>query len=575
MKNLSIGKKLSLTFGLIMLLYAGALFIALFIGMQTVGTSFSGFYNGPHAVIGTATDLRHSVEMIEKDLLKMATASTPAEIPEYQEDMEAASADAGTYIEFLKNNLTAQENTEKIEQILLKQEALKTARQAIQGVISDGDTEKALTLYKTEYAPLANEIRNLAVSISDSAKTMGEDYYSDAQSSEKGVTLGILLYFLISMGILILLCAYIIRSITRPVREMEAVAKLLTEGNLGVEVQYESKDEIGSLAASISLFISKLRRYIMEIESILGRMAEGDLTATTALEYQNDFAPIKLSIEKIVTSLNDTLSQISASSQQVAAGSEQISSGAQDLAQGATEQATSSEELAASITEISKKVQENALHSKQVSITMGETIQTIQQGDAQMRRLVTAMNEMADTSGEIGKIIKTIEDIAFQTNVLSLNAAVEAARAGTAGKGFAVVADEVRNLAGKSAIAAKNTTALIQSTITAIKSGSNMVSETEKTLAQIFEKAENVAALVEEIAEASTYQASAISEINIGMNQISGVIQTNSATAEESAAASEELSAQAVTLQALVSHFKIQIDAPDYDNNQTAEGKYL
>lgn len=272
-------------------------------------------------------------------------------------------------------------------------------------------------------------------------------------------------------------------------------------------------------------------------------------------------------MEQIIVSLNDTLLQISTASHQVAAGSEQMSAGAQALSQGATEQASSIEELAASITEVSEMIRQNASHAQQASNNMDETTLGIEHGDQQMQNLVVAMNEIERTSGEIERIIKTIDDIAFQTNILSLNAAVEAARAGEAGKGFAVVADEVRNLASKSAEAAKETTVLIQSTLAAIKNGSAMVTETGKSLDQISDKAQIVNELVKKIAEASDTQASSIQQINVGINQISSVVQTNSATAEESAASSEELSAQAETLKTLVSHFKLKNDTREISSS--------
>lgn len=557
MKNLSIGKKLSFTFGLVLVLYIVALFIALFLGMRTVGDSFSGFYSGPHEVIYTSIDLRRAIQIVEKDILKMATEEDLNEVVQYQEEMNQAAEDFKADIAFLQENLTAEENQKRAEEIISRQETLGLARQQVLEYIDGGNAEKALSVYKSQYAPLANDVRDLSIAISDTAKTVGNNYYNDAKTTESGVTRIVILYFLISIGIVVVLCVYIIRGITLPVREMASAAKLLADGKLNADVKYKSKDEIGSLANCIRILISKLRRYISDIEQILGHMSNGDLTVSTELEYQNDFAPIKQSMVKIMSSLNDTISQISASSQQVAAGSEQMSSGAQELAHGATEQASSSEELAASITEISGIVQQNADHSLQASADMKETIQEIQQGDAQMKKLVRAMDEIAATSGKIENIIKAIEDIAFQTNILALNAAVEAARAGSAGKGFAVVADEVRNLASKSAAAAKNTTSLIQSTMTAIEKGDKMVAQTEKSLTQIAEKAAGVAELVDEIAEASRCQASSIEQINDGINQISSVIQTNSATAEESAASSEELSAQAVMLQNLVSHFKL------------------
>jgi len=220
--------------------------------------------------------------------------------------------------------------------------------------------------------------------------------------------------------------------------------------------------------------------------------------------------------------------------------------------------------LSATIMEISDKVTTNADISKVANQLSNETSQEVQNGNQHMQKMTQAMTEISETSGEIGKIINTIEDIAFQTNILALNAAVEAARAGAAGKGFAVVADEVRNLATKSAEAAKNTTDLIEQTVSAVANGSKIADDTANSLLAVVEKTSKVNSLIGEIAKASEDQATSISQVTLGVEQISGVVQSNSATAEESAAASEELNAQADMLRDLVSQFKINQDSGNY-----------
>ncbi|MEG2088308.1 MAG: methyl-accepting chemotaxis protein, partial [Angelakisella sp.] len=267
------------------------------------------------------------------------------------------------------------------------------------------------------------------------------------------------------------------------------------------------------------------------------------------------------SIQQINSSLGSTLSQINNAAEQVASGSGQVASGAQALSQGATEQASSVEELSATITEIAGQVRQNAENTKnaneQAAIVKGE----IENGDKQMRALAAAMQDINNSSGEIAKIIKTIEDIAFQTNILALNAAVEAARAGAAGKGFAVVADEVRNLASKSSEAAKNTTVLISHSIEAVGNGTRMADSTAGALDRITTGAAKISALVAQIAAASGEQAVSIAQVNEGVSQISDVVQNNSATAEESAAASEELSGQAGMMKELISKFHFKVEA--------------
>ncbi|MEG2053959.1 MAG: methyl-accepting chemotaxis protein, partial [Oscillospiraceae bacterium] len=264
------------------------------------------------------------------------------------------------------------------------------------------------------------------------------------------------------------------------------------------------------------------------------------------------------SMVKIIVSLSDTLNNIHIASDQVSGGADQVSGGAQALSQGATEQASSIEELSATVAEISSQVKANAENAKSASGLSDEAGAEVEQGNQHMQKMIAAMGDISDTSSQIGKIIKTIDDIAFQTNILALNAAVEAARAGAAGKGFAVVADEVRNLAGKSAEAAKNTTALIESSITAVANGTKIADDTAKSLFIIVDKVREVTDKINEIATASAEQASAVVQVTQGLDQISAVVQTNSATSEESAAASEELSGQAQMLNDMVSKFKLK-----------------
>ena len=231
---------------------------------------------------------------------------------------------------------------------------------------------------------------------------------------------------------------------------------------------------------------------------------------------------------------------------------------AQALSQGATEQASSIEELAATITEMSGQIQNNAQSALQASQTVDGVGEKILESNQQMQTMTKAMGEISASSSEIGKIIKTIEDIAFQTNILALNAAVEAARAGEAGKGFAVVADEVRSLASKSSDASKSTAALIENSLKAVENGTRIADETAQSLLSVVEGTKEIASQINQIAAASSEQSKGAAQVQLGIDQIPNVVQTNSATAEESAAASEELSGQAQMLKTLISKFKLR-----------------
>ena len=348
-------------------------------------------------------------------------------------------------------------------------------------------------------------------------------------------------------------------TIARPVMQSTERIELLAHGDLSTPVPtVKSRDETGRLLQSLSETFASINGYISEISDILTGIAQGDLSKESEQNYLGDFAPIGQALSTITDSLNAAFSNIATSAEQVEQGATQIASGAQGLSQITMEQAATIEELSASLAEISVGIQGIAHNAEQARELTEHSGENVKNGNQQMSDMLEAMGEIDHSSSEISKIIKVINDIAFQTNILALNAAVEAARAGAAGKGFAVVADEVRNLASKSADAAKETTALIEQSIESVKKGTKMAQRTARSLEEIAKESEGVSALVNLITEATNDQATAVVQINQGMEQMSSVVQTSSATAQQSAASSEELSGQAQMLKDLISQFTLK-----------------
>ena len=291
----------------------------------------------------------------------------------------------------------------------------------------------------------------------------------------------------------------------------------------------------------------------------LSALGNGDFSVDSKAKelYVGEFAQLATSMYQIIDKLSSVLGQINQSADQVASGSDQVASGSQALSQGATEQASSVEELAATINEISNQVKSNAENAHNVNKLADDVGLKMTESNQQMQTMIEAMKEISSSSSEIGKIIKTIEDIAFQTNILALNAAVEAARAGEAGRGFSVVAEEVRRLATKTTGASKLTAELIEKNSDAVSDGMKAVNVTAQTLKASVEGARQVSHKMDKISETSVQQADAITQIRKSVELISEIVQGNSATSEESAAASEELSAQAQLLKELVEKFEL------------------
>jgi methyl-accepting chemotaxis protein len=350
--------------------------------------------------------------------------------------------------------------------------------------------------------------------------------------------------------------------ITRPITKMAQAAVMMAQGDLSAAVEtkleYTSKNEIALLAQALSKTVTTYNNYVSEITNTLDTIAMGNLNVEVGKEYYGDFKKIKNALEHIISMLNKSMFSIGHSADEVSNGSEQVANASQALAQGATEQASSIQELSASLLEISEQVKKNAVNAAEANRASSDAEYKIKSATEEMNRMLQAMSDISETSTKIGDIIKTIDDIARQTNILALNAAVEAARAGAAGKGFAVVADEVRNLAGKSAEAVQDTTSLIINALEAVDKGKKITDTTANTLKEVIAATLKSTELINNIAEASNAQATSIGQVTLGVEQISAVVQTNSATAEQSAASSEEMSGQAQALKTLVKKFIIK-----------------
>ena len=350
----------------------------------------------------------------------------------------------------------------------------------------------------------------------------------------------------------------LVKNITRPIESLADAAGRFAQGDVNVQIDFQSQTELGQLAESLRSGFQSLNIIIHEISSILTRMSEGDLSVRDLREYRGDFAPIPKALNTILFKLNEDFTLISQTAEQVDNGSSQVSTGAQGLAQGASEQASSIEELSASIADVAHKIRENNEYVATVTTSINDAATDVDSSNLKMRQLHGAMDGISEASNEINKLNQVLDNIAFQTNILALNAAVEAARAGEAGRGFAVVADEVRNLAGKSAEAAKQTKQLIENSLQKVGDGAKMADGTARELEKATAQMKIIAETIQKIEEASSTQALAVEQINQGIEQVSAVVQTNSATAEESAAASEELSSQTGMMMHHLSRIKLR-----------------
>ena len=576
MKNMKIGKKLVLGFGVTIVASIILMSISIF-SVKKVGTLTNDMYEGPFVGSTEAMEFSRKVYEIEARLYNA--------VLEKRLDKNAIDVIAQGAADSLEKMESMDEDSSKsFDEIKTISDKVGEIRGRVVGLMEDGKWSEAEDVLVEEFVPTVQECANVAEDLYQQYSVDAANFNADSTQIGERIVWMIVGIFVVLLVVAVLVMIYLVRGITKPIVELESAYGKMAQGSLNQNIEYESKDEIGVLAQSFRVTSQGLYGVVSDLTYLMDEMANGNFNIKTKAEelYVGDFQPILESIRRMNKNLSSTLSQINDAADQVASGSEQVSSGAQGLSQGATEQASSVEELAATINDISDQVRMTADNAKEAKSQVEDAGRELSRSNESMEEMMQAMQEISSKSSEIGKIIKTIEDIAFQTNILALNAAVEAARAGEAGKGFAVVADEVRNLASKSAEAAKNTTLLIEGSIAAVEDGTRIAEQTASAIYATVESTKRVVDTVEKITDAAEQQAESVAEVTQGVDQISSVVQTNSATAEESAAASEELSGQSQILKGLVSRFQLREDGvgvaaysePVMDNSCYQEESY-
>lgn len=544
-----------LTFGGIMLGFILVIAIASIVVLSLVNTARSNRYiiygdrelnmaNGLRCFNRARVDIRDAIFMNENN--KEEQQSNLNDMNEAFAEMDQDFAEVEEVLDHFSEDFKSQYN-----EMITSMKAYEELSNKVASLVNAGDLRGA-----------ENELATNGVTTAAAARTSFEKALDTliAEADQESVfidrevlvlTIVLICIAAISFVICLVMCFRIIRTITIPIAKLSDASMKVALGDVDVDCEKIANDDLGDLMDEYQTMVDAIKNQV-EIAETLSR---GDMTVEVTPRSDKDV--LGISLKKLVEGNNANLGNIKESTMQLTIGAEHVANASQSLAQGSTEQASALEEVTASMAEIAERTKDNAAEANEADDLVRNVKNIAEEGNGQMKSMISAMNEINASSETISKIIKTIDDISFQTNILALNAAVEAARAGVHGKGFAVVAEEVRSLAAKSASAASETAEMIEDSIHKVNNGSKIADETAKSLAEIIDSIEKIAELISHIAVASNDQATAVSQIDQAIGQVSQVVQTNSATSEQCAAASEELSNQASNLREIVAQYKL------------------
>lgn len=554
-RKLKVGTKLKYAFTTVIVTLAIAVVVSL-VSIVKMNVDTYKFYKEAYANSTLQMEIRKDIQLVGKYILWSMTTDDTGSTQSY-------SNLAQKYADQVGKNVTALEKSyndkKKVAELKDAIEELKKQRAAVVELAKRNKNDEALALFNSDYNDATEKIQDILVDIGKVASAEAKSQYTSARVT--GIV-SIILMILIGAGT-VAFSTVIRTTITgimlKPIQELESAAEKLKAGQLDVEINYESPDELGKLAGNFRQACKTLEVIVQDTSYLLGEMAEGNfnVSSNNPQIYIGNFKQQYESMSKLKHELSDTMTQIHEASERVASGSGQLAGGAQALAEGATDQAGAVEELTATVESVSGIAESSAESASGAYQMVRTAVEQADQSREELQALTNAMERISSTSQEIQNIIGSIEEIASQTNLLSLNASIEAARAGEAGKGFAVVADQIGKLAGDSAQAAVNTRDLIEKSLQEIENGNQITEKTVAALNKILESMNDFANAVKGASESSTEQANMLKQIEQGIEQISSVVQSNSAAAEETSATSQELSAQSEGLKNLVGRFKL------------------